>query len=366
MSWIRNVDKLSNDPTDGYYVEYEIASECNIPGVLNYQDGMILTSFLTANKDRNNLYHYTLKIKYAGKILRETSTYRKVSSKGYYFKDGIVGELLAIFSLYFQCRFYVIAAYFGELSSDNVKTKAEYDFMYRPCSPHAHPPIFSSRNKNFAKGLDDFLDSIKSMDTKYHQQFILACYHYSRALKEIGIDSEMVFIRLVSSIEALSEFIRLNNKDDLFEGRKFEDVIRDDVLSNEETKELQKIFEVRKVGQKFIRFIGQYSIGFFKGGKYRAPHLKIKKSQLPKVLKTIYDARSSYLHNGEPMYLSQPSRYSYEWGWDTDPILSTIIDNRRMSTSKKLPYTYWFEELVRHCILTFIKESERINGDGSN
>ena len=82
MSWIRNVDKLSKDTSDGYYVEYEIASECNIPGVLNYQDGMILTSFLTVNRDRNNLYHYTLKIKYAGRILKDPSTYRKVSSKG--------------------------------------------------------------------------------------------------------------------------------------------------------------------------------------------------------------------------------------------------------------------------------------------
>ena len=355
MSWIRNVDKLNENDSESYYCEYEIASECNIPGVLNYQNGMILSSFLTVNRDRNNLYHYILKIKYAW--LKEPFINKKASQKGYYFKDGIVGELLAIFSLYFQCRFYLIASYFGELSSHNVKTKAEINFIYQQCSPHIHPPIFSNRNKNFAKGLGDFLDSIKSLDTKYHQQFILACYHYSRALKEIGIDSEMIFVRLVSSIEALSEFIKLNDKDDLFEGKKFEDIIKNDVLSNEENIELKKIFDVRKAGKKFIRFIEQYSMGFFKGGKYRAIHTKIKKSDLPNILKTIYDARSSYLHNGEPMYLSQPNRNSYKWRWDTDPSLGMIIDNRKMTTSKKLPYTYWFEELVRHCLLSFLKKS---------
>lgn len=354
MSWIRNIDKLKNNDSGSYYCEYEIASECNIPGVLNYQNGMILSSFLTIDKDRNGLHHYTLKIKYAG--LEEPYFNREATLGGYFFKDGILGELLAIFSVYFQCRFYLIASYFGELTSSGVKTKTENNFIYVPCIPHIHPPIFSSKNKNFAKGLSDFLESIKSLDAKYHQQFILACYHYAKALKEVGIDSEMVFVRLVSSIEALSKFFELDKKDDLFKGKKFEDVIKNDVLCNKEKEELKKIFNVRKARKKFIRFIENYSTGFFKGGKYRAMHTKIKKARLSKILNAIYDARSSYLHSGEPMYLSQPNRDSYKWKWDIDPSLYTIIDNRKISAAKKLPYTYFFENIVRHCLLSFLKD----------
>lgn len=293
MSWIRNVDNLKSNDSKSYYGEYEIASECNIPGVLNYHDGMILSGLLTRNKDRNGLLHYTLKIKYPE--LKEPYFNTKASKKGYYFKDGILGELLAIFSLYFQCRFYLMASYVGELTSTGVKTKTENAFVYQPCHPDIHPPIFSSKNKNFAKGLSDFLDSVKSLDVKYHQQFILACYHYAKALKEVGIDSEMVFVRLVSSIEALTEFIELDKKDDLFKDKKFDDVVKSDVLSPEEKKELKKIFDVRKSRKKFIRFIEKHSKGFFKGGNFKATHTKIKKGNLLKTLNAIYDARSSYL-----------------------------------------------------------------------
>ena len=353
MSWIRNIDTLKKSSSDSYYCDYEIASECHIPGVLNYHEGMILSGFLTIIKDRNGLLQYTLKLKYAGlsKPYNE-----KATQKGYYFKDGILGELLALFSLYFQCRFYLMASYFGELTSASVKTKTENNFLYQPCNPDIHPPIFLSKNKNFAKGLSDFLDSVQSLDVKYHQQFILACYHYAKALKEVGIDSEMVFVRLVSSIEALSKFIELDKKDDLIKGRKFEDIIKSEALSKEEKTDLKRIFEVRKVGKKFIRFIEKYSAGFFRGGNFKATHTKIKKGDLVKILKTIYDARSAYLHDGEPMYLSHPFRDAYRWKWDTDPTLGMIADNRKLPPLKKLPYTYFFEGLVRHCLLNFMKK----------
>lgn len=355
MSWIRNIDKLKNDDSGSYYCEYEIASECYIPGVLNYQDGMIRSSFLTIKKDRNGLHHYNLKIKYAA--ITDPSFNIRATPKGYYFKDGILGELLSIFSVYFQCRIYLIASYFGELTDTNIKTKTEFNFIYEPCNAHIHPPIFSSRNKNFAKGLSDFLDSVKSLDARYHQQFALACYHYAKALKEIGIDSEMVFVKLVSSIEALSEFIELDENDDLLKGKKFEDIVNANVLSVDEKDELKRVFDVRKSRKKFIRFIERHSKGFFKGGRYRAIHAKIKKANLPKILDAIYSARSSYLHSGEPMHLSQPTIDSYRWRWDTDPTLGMIIDNRRISASKKLPYTYFFDSLVRHCLLQFLKNA---------
>jgi hypothetical protein len=54
------------------------------------------------------------------------------------------------------------------------------------------------------------------------------------------------------------------------------------------------------------------------------------------------------------MYLSTPMHSGYKW--DTDPTVGMIIDNRKISVAKKMPYTYFFEGLVRHCLLNFIKE----------
>lgn len=351
MGWIRNIEELSTENSNSYTFDYEIATECQIVGVLNYKNGMILCGPLTLDKDQNGQYHYLLKVKQAA-----FKGYNKqASKKGYYFKDGISGELLALFSLHFQCRFYLLATYSGELSKNGARIKTLNRFLYKTCESYIHPPIFSSKARNFA-GLSIFLDSIKALKAERHQQFILACNHYARSLKEIGVDHEMAFIRLVSAVEALSKDIALSKKEDLFSGKNLDDIIKGVVLSGDEKKELEKIFDNRKSSKKFVAFVRKYSKGYLKGGNYKAKHCKITKKQLPDILKTIYDARSSYLHVGEPMHLSRPSMHVIGRKWDTDCSMGGIIDNRSFSVSQKLPHTYFFEGLVRHCLRGFLNE----------
>ena len=81
--------------------------------------------------------------------------------------------------------------------------------------------------------------------------------------------------------------------------------------------------------------------------------MKIKKGDLPKVLTAIYNARSAYLHAAEPMYLSIPIKGGERW--DADPTLGMTIDNREFSADQKLPYAYFFDGLVRHCLLNYLK-----------
>jgi len=85
------------------------------------------------------------------------------------------------------------------------------------------------------------------------------------------------------------------------------------------------------------------------------------------VLNVIYAARSKYLRAGEPMFLSQPFKGGEKW--DTDPTAGMIIDNRLFpppkkvtpsgtlveTPSQKLPYAYFFEGLVRQCLLNYLK-----------
>ena len=354
MLWILNIEKLKKNYLESYYIEYEIVSECYISGLLNYQNGMILCGPLTMEKDKNGLYHYALKIKFSSP--EELYNHTKAKRKGYLFKEGILGEILSLISIFFQCRFYLIASYFGELTEKSIKAKHEYSLNYYPCNPDIHPSIFLNKDKNFTKGLCEFLESIRSLNPELHQKFILACYHYARALKEIGKDHEMVFIRLVSSIEALSKDFDLKRKDDLLVGKKFDDIIINSVLIEEEMVELEKTFENRKSRMKFKRFIEKYSEGFFKGGNYKAKHTRIFKKDLGKTLDAIYSARSKYLHAGEPMYLSLPIKGEHKW--DTDPSLSMIMDRKRMPKSQKLPYTHWLERLVRHSLLNYLDDNQ--------
>ena len=365
MAWIRNIEKLKKSDKDSYFIEHEVATECHIPGVLDYDNGKILCGGLTLEKNKDGLRHYLIRIQHAK--LEEPYYNDKADKKGYYFRDGILGELFSLFSLFFQRRFYLVASYSGELTNHGLKIKTDNKFIYKSCNNLIHPQIFKDNKKrNFAIGLSDFLNLIKNISSEKHQAIILSSYHYAKALKEVGIDQEMVFIRLVSSIEALSKNIVLKKKDNQLNDRNFKKLFDKVNLSQEESKQLKEILKVNKKNLikieksklKFIRFIEKYSTGCFKGGNWKAKHVKISKKDLPKTLKKIYDARSEYLHNGEAMYLSQILHGGEMW--DTDPSLGMIIDSRKVPASKKLPYGYWFENIVRCSFLNYLKEQAEL------
>jgi len=362
MAWIRSVEKINSTIEDTYYYEYEFASECRISGMLDYESGKILCGLFSLDVDKNGLYHYVLKVQYPK---FEGGYNQNADKKGYYFKDGVIGELLSLFSLYFQCRFYLVATYSGELTSNGLKTKIEHDLIYRKVNKVTHPKIFSDSARSFGKGgLSDFLNKVRQLENKKHQNFILACHHYARSLKEIGVDSEMVFIRLVSAIETLSQDYKLTARSNPLDGGEFSSLFDSTRLSDPQNKQLREMLKVskhdriqiEKSKQKFIKFVLEFSKGCLRGGNWKARHVKITKKNLPDVLSAIYSARSSYLHSGEPMYLSQIMGKNAE-RWDTDPSVGMLIDNRKLSSSLKLPYTYWFENVVRHCLLQYLKSN---------
>jgi len=165
----------------------------------------------------------------------------------------------------------------------------------------------------------------------------------------------MVFIRLVSSIETLSKNLTLSRNDDVLEEQKITRLINKSDLVPEQKAELKNVFNVRKSRKKFVRFIEQNCAGFFRGGNFKAKHLKIKKSDLTAVLDLIYLAHSKYLHAGEPMFLSKPIKGGEKW--DTDPTSAIIADNRIFTSAQKLPYGFFFEDLVRQCLLNYLRRN---------
>jgi hypothetical protein len=348
MNWIRNLDRIENI-SEIYQIESELGSESRINGVLSYRGDSILCGPLTFDKDECGMFKYLLKVRVAPFQVRSSSL--QATTRGYVFKEGLIGEIVALLSVALEARFFILSHSFGELRPNALKVKNEFSPLCRLCRIEDDPVIFSDRERNFEKG-SEFLYRIASLDQQYHQEIILSFHHYAKALREIGIDEEMIFIRLVSAIEAISHRTKLQKNLDPLARRDFKEVIRVESLTGDQCKEVRKIFETRNAKRRFVSFLSEYSKGFFKGGKWKAPHTRITKDNLPKLSEAIYEARSNYLHRGDPMYLS--TRIRGETKWHTDPSVGMIMDNCRLGPKKKLPYPYFFHKLVRHCLLQYV------------
>ncbi len=360
MEWIRNLEDLNQSTDSSGWHEFEIHSECEICGMLDYDNGKILCYPLTFQRDKNGLYTYLFRIKMS---IKNLNIHRELDNKGYYFVGGISGELISLLSLFFQCRFYLKAIY--TFLSDVQKIKTEETFLYQECDKSIHPRIFDNRPRDFSE-LTNFLDLIRALERKKHLGFILACWHYARSLRLVGIDHNMVYVSLVSAIEALLEGHEINKSDNPLDGENFEALFKDALLDNEKKKQLKDILRVKRDGLikidkttfKFKSFIKKYSIDFddirSEEVEDSPSNLYVANSSLEKVLGSIYTARSIYLHSGEPMHISRFMNQISDWHFD--PSCGGSVDNRKFSKGQKLPYHYWFENLVRHCLLKYLED----------
>lgn len=209
------------------------------------------------------------------------------------------------------------------------------------------------RNWAHEDGLRTFLDQLKILDQEYHQNLMRSFFWYSEAIKEVGVDHELFFIKMVSSVEALLKFFPKN--EDKLEGKMIK-MITDKKFEITEGNEIKNWLENRKINQRFVAFLKNYSVGFCKGGKRKASHCYIKKVEVGDYAKRIYTARSIYLHSGKPMYLSHDMNMKEANFWDLDPTMGMMADRKKFSYKEKLPRTRWFERLVNFCLRKFIEE----------
>jgi len=191
MSWILLMEECSKSKSQKFcYTEYEICSEVRIPGVLEYNDGAILCGLLE-EKNEKGLYTYTLRVKHIEKEYKFDKS--KYSKEGYFFKEGLVGELLALFSVFFQSRFYLKTRSYGTLSANSLEFRIRNEFNYRKPNKYINYEMFTAQNRNWAhktNGLKSFLNTIKSIEQQYHQNLIHSFFWYSEAIKEIGVNDE--------------------------------------------------------------------------------------------------------------------------------------------------------------------------------
>lgn len=354
MQWILAMEDAKKAKDEkAYFTDYEICSEVRILGVLDYGNGSLMCA-LFQKEDKNGLYTYTIRLKHVYKEYKFDES--KYSKEGYYFKDGLIGELMAIFSVYFQSRFYLKATVGGELTSKNVRIRYENDFRYVRPNPYRNFEMFSTdqqRNWTHGDGLRAFLDRIRVIDQKHHQSLMRSFFWYAEAIKEIGLDSQLFFIKMVSAVEALLKF--LPRSADSLE-KKLAKFIKGKKFETTESQEINNWLENRKIRQRFVLFFKRYSVGFCKGGKRKAKHCYIKKEEINDYVRRIYDARSAYLHSGKPMYLSQDMAMKDAKSWDLDASMGMMADRKKFDHKEKLPRTRWFERIVNYSLRRFIEE----------
>jgi hypothetical protein len=86
---------------------------------------------------------------------------------------SLLGELLALMSVFFRCRLYFISSRLqpGDPSL-GMTIKREYPFLRVKCNPGIHPPLFENPNQNLATEFKDFLDRVRRLNPGLHQNFI--------------------------------------------------------------------------------------------------------------------------------------------------------------------------------------------------
>ena len=112
-------------------------------------------------------------------------------SKGYLFPAGIPGELAALFSLHFRARFYILSTTYGEMTATSIPIMQEHSVTRGRYGAYLDPIVFSDEPREFHTSLATYLDSIRDLPAPHHQ-FTLAAHHYSQALRDIGMNEEMV------------------------------------------------------------------------------------------------------------------------------------------------------------------------------
>lgn len=354
MRWVRMLDAISAAPTaPTELIEAEFASEVRLTGEVELADGALFMRPLTFTADDRGFYKYVLRQLQPPRAepeVQEEAEPEQVdppiegTPKGYLFPGGPIGEILALVSLQLQTRVFLTAVTNRVVEGGGVPlSKYEFRGPLHRVDPRADAFVFDGSARPFADAVK-LLSDVRRLPEKHHLEIAVAAGQYARALRTIGDDEEQVYIYLVSAVERLCQKQRVN--DDPLQGLALEQIVRTESLKPDQIELLKQLIRYRLSTQRFVAFLQEHSDGFIEPGEPSVTQVTLE--NLPAVANTIYGARSKYLHEGVPMYISHRVL-----GEDThmDGSIGTTRDNRRYTEEQKLPRVDFFHRLVRHCIL---------------
>ncbi len=340
MYFIRNIEALKkNKSIETHVTEYEVISDAEIVGELTYGP-----------------YFFTIwefDLKREGEERKLCLRIRKVDDQywdsakraGFYHGGGISEEIVALASLFLRRRFKL-----GPIVREDDKP-----IIYGKMEKFIDKPLITWQSN--LGDLSKWLELVENLDGNYHQRFILAVKLYHQAILMIEEHPDMAYLNLISAIEVLCKEAAIGEvKLADLENEKLAELINR--IENEDLRRtIEQTILKREhfIGRRFVAFILDY-VGKDFWATERPEYGAIKRDDLPKILKRIYDQRSNTLHNGDtfPPYIFRPPTL----GAEIVPGLSITHREREWKPQDFIPHPHFFERLVNHVLKNFLTRNK--------
>ena len=354
-------------PSDNFFIdsatEYEYFSDSRICGVFTIGEKHPITFRMVEFEENEFGYHrYILRIptiinptilgtmtneEYSKKIIDNFDSARE---DGYYFKEGLAGELICIFAVCLRARFYLR----NQINRDKNGPSSKMTYpVFLPSTVSEYKTIFDDKKKNLTSDVIPFFQKVSSLPDKGHFNIIHAFREYHEALKNIGIDHDISYLKLVVAIEGIAT-IEKNDRPSFEED--FPECFKSLQKSKEKLSEISKMWEnrgsIKSVTAFFNKYLLQGNLEFAQTTYVD----KVGQQQVIPFKKTvgrIYDARSKYVHEGLQMFISKNSSGSSPY----ESILGGVQDRKKISVDEMLPLISYFDNIVNTSLIAYVEKN---------
>ncbi|MDO8468185.1 MAG: hypothetical protein Q7S29_00300 [Candidatus Peribacter sp.] len=338
MNWMRSIDRLEG-AQETYHENCELKSDCWIPGIGEYANGFLLCGGIAEMNKDGGQHSYILKLEYATGMEETIEAGRR----------GIdlwpSREIISLMSLHLHARFFLSSTTTDTLTSSGIPSRTHHKFIqgsYKFDDDSFVPDLF--KDKGNLTTLASFLDEIRNIPDRYHRDLIYAIYNYADAIRWIGFDEKITYLKLIIAVEILA-----GDDEEIHDELNLELQNNKSRIPEELAKEVSEFQKQRRIKKSFIQFIMDHKTDFL--GSRKKTDMYVTDENIDKYLAAIYNSRSNYIHEGRPMTISSLSHYD----WDVSPG-KTIRGTLETGENEQIPTAVFFESLVRHCLLQYIEK----------
>lgn len=339
LQLVRLFEQLEKSPEEFEIVEYEVEADAHIVGEYEFGPFKFMIWEIGINPPGKSR-RLALRIKYTA----EEYDYKNAKTDGYYHGGDVAGEFIYFASLFLRRK----------LIQKAIVRENDRPIMHSSDRGLLDP--FLIEGKSNLKDLDNGFTSLMKLKSEFHLRTALSAKLYHQAILILESYPEFSYLNLISAIEVLSNTLTSNDYSienyHVFELTK--QIVDQELRAKIENEFLKKGLKQRK----FVAFILKYiDASFWKNEKPKEPgEIRIKPDEIERLLKKVYDARSKLLHDGEP-FIPTISGSLYAKDGEMPIGLGLSVGEKKWDQKEFLPNLHFFERLVRHVILEFIKKN---------
>jgi len=345
-----------------YRYEWLVVTDARVAGSVQIEPHYSLSALMAPSEDWLEQY-LILRTQEVHKLPKTSKT----GKKGYYLPEGVPHELVMLASLFLGRRLTLC----GLIRHDD-----------SPLMPPLRPSL-NGRRAGECVDLAETQEGFKQAlglrrDKQTHQRFIHAVRSYNQALQLVDSMPDVAYLLLVCAMEALAVFHPVEKS--LADVDESLPALLKRVEDPRARGEIEQKFLAmdRSNTKKFVGFVVQHTgQSFWESRTANWGH--VEASRLPELMKDVYDYRSRFVHESDPL---PPSIYT-PLPWDMDPSTSVASGNRvwvrdpeakgrRIAAGRSgspagyyIPQPSFMMDLANHVIMQFLKTNQEPTSDCS-